>query len=243
LNKNVYLKKDFLSHISVSEKTLNEWEQVKLIVPSGYTDDKIPCYSEEAIETGIHIKKLMDLGYRLEEIHRIVKKVGLPQSVSEKTKETKSDQYLTVGNLAEKVGVSPRAIKHWEDKGIIEPDMRSEGGFRLYSDDYIYFCKLIKDLQLFGYSLEEIKEISDYFRDFLDLRDNWKKYSGNEVEEKLNSMLDEIKTIFIKTAELKEGIQRWEDLLKKKKREILTIKSQNQKRELQPKKDKGAKHA
>ena len=72
-----------------------------------------------------------------------------------------------MGALAEKVGVSPRTIKHWEDMGIIEPNMRSEGGFRYYSDAYIYLCNLIKDLQLFNYSLVDIKMISDLFRYYL----------------------------------------------------------------------------
>ena len=77
------------------------------------------------------------------------------------------DSFLTVGNLAERSGVSPRTIKHWEDKGIIEPDMRTEGGFRLYSESYVFLCQLIRDLQLFGYTLEEIKAVSDDVRTLL----------------------------------------------------------------------------
>ena len=58
------------------------------------------------------------------------------------------DQYITISSLAEQVGVSPRTIKHWEEKGIIESEMRSAGGFRLYSQIYVYMCKLVKDLQI-----------------------------------------------------------------------------------------------
>ena len=57
----------------------------------------------------------------------------MPQVTPDKITNKKNNSYLTVGNLADKIGVSPRTIKHWEDKGIIEPDMRSDGGFRLYS--------------------------------------------------------------------------------------------------------------
>jgi len=75
--------------------------------------------------------------------------------ISEKSAKLK--KHLTIGGLAKRVGVSARNIKHWEDKGIIEPDMRSEGGFRLYSQVFVYLCDLIKDLQLFGYKTGEKK--------------------------------------------------------------------------------------
>jgi DNA-binding transcriptional MerR regulator len=128
------------------------------------------------------------------------------------------------------VGVSSRTIKHWEDKGIIESDMRSEGGFRLYSEVYIYLCKLIKDLQLFGYSLEEIKEISDLFRDFLTIDEGIEKQSVRHNEEKLNKMLEKIKELYQKIDLFKKGIERWEELLNKNKKEILSLKQRNKKR-------------
>ena len=104
---------------------------------------------------------------------KIIKKVGLPAAAGDtKKKPADKTNYLTVGNLAEKLDVSPRTIKHWEEKGIIEADLRSQGGFRLYRDYYILLCNLIKDLQLFGYSLDEIKKVSDYFRTFIGIRDN-----------------------------------------------------------------------
>jgi DNA-binding transcriptional MerR regulator len=162
--------------------------------------------------------------------------VGLPKSVQEKAERTGKSQFLTVGNLAERVGISPRTIKHWEAKGIIEPDTRSGGGFRLYSENYIYLCKLIKDLQLFGYSLEEIKTISEYFREFLAMQKNINQYPKTEVTSKLNTMLKEIQILFDKMNSLKEGIQRWEDLLKKKKRELTHMKNQIE-RQSKPKKE------
>ena len=113
-----------------------------------------------------------------------------------------------------------------EDKGIIDPDMRSEGGFRLFSEIYIYLCKLIKDLQLFGYSLEEIKKISDLFRDFLAIEKNPVIFKKDETAAKLSQMLSEIQILFDKMALFKQGIQRWEDLLKKKKKEILSLRNQ-----------------
>jgi len=230
MNEKAYILDEFLKTAGISKDDLALWEKLKLFKPIGFTEDKIPFYAAETLDKVAHIKKLIDLGYRPEEIQKIIKKIGLPQKSGEKPSKTKQPRYLTVGTLAEKVNVSPRTIKHWEDKGILEPDMRSEGGFRMYSEHYVFFGQLIKDLQLFGYSLDEIKTISDYFRDFIKIQTTIEIYDKEETEQKLQTMAGEIKSLLEKTNLLKEGIQRWEDLLKKKKKELAGLKTMNQKR-------------
>jgi hypothetical protein len=89
---------------------------------------------------------------------------------------------------------------------------------------------LIKDLQLFGYSLEEIKVISDLFRDYVAINNNLNVYSREENARKLDEMLEKIQILFEKMRLLKEGIDRWEDLLRKKKKEVMSLIEQNQKR-------------
>jgi DNA-binding transcriptional MerR regulator len=232
------MRDEFLSNFNLQEIDLLKLEKLKLLKPMGYTDDKVPLYSAEAGERAKHIQKLNELGYGPDEIQKIIKKVGLPKSAQVKEKQENSEGYLTVGNLAERVGLSPRTIKHWEDKGIIEPDMRSEGGFRLYSEVYVYLCELIRDLQLFGYTLEEIKEISDYFRDFLAFQSGLESFPKPEVSLKLGAMLREIKVLFDKMDLLGKGINRWEDLLKEKEKEVLSLKKKNDKRGNQKKEGK-----
>lgn len=231
MNQRVYTRDEFAVRFDIPEPTLREWEKLKLLRPVGFSDDKVPLYTENMIEKLRHIQSLRNLGYGPEEVQKIIKKVGLPRSGEKDDRDAAHDQYLTIGDLAERVGLSARTIKHWEDKGIIEPDMRTEGGFRLYSKVYIYLCELIRDLQLFGYTLEEIKKISDDFRDFLALEDNLETFPPNEAERKLDGMLAEIKGLFDKINLFKEGIERWEDLLKKKKKEVFNLKNKNLKRE------------
>ncbi len=230
MKKSIFTRRELIEKADISELMLVEWEQCKLIKPIGYTDDQVPFYNDDSIEQACQLRKLCQLGYEIGAIQTIIKKVGLPNHNPGRGETAKMDQFLTVGGLAEAVGVSPRTLKHWEDKGIIEPDMRSEGGFRLYSKAYIYLCNLIQDLQLFGYSLEQIKQISDYFRDFLKLRDNQEPYTPAEVQSKVDEMLNAIQLLNEKMNLLKNGIQRWEDLLKKKHKELLAIRNQNQKR-------------
>lgn len=231
MNKNIFTREEFIVELGLREAALREWEKAKLLKPVGFTDDKVPLYSEETTARIAYIQKLIDLGYETEDIQKILKKVGLPKTVERKRRPKDANQYLTIGNLAERVGLSPRTIKHWEDKGIIESDMRSEGGFRLYSGVYVYLCELIRDLQLFGYTLEEIKRISDHFRYFLALQENPAAFPKAEVSSRLDTMLSEIKVLSDKMRLLQKGINRWEDLMKKKRKEIFALKHRNQKRE------------
>lgn len=230
MDKKMMLKNGFLEETGIKESELKEWQNLKLIKPDGITGDNVPFFTKNTIDNALKIKNLVDMGYGFKDIQRIVKKVGLPGENDSVKKPDKVNKYLTVGMLAERVGVSSRTIKYWEDKGIIESDMRSEGGFRLYSEVYIYLCKLIKDLQLFGYSLEEIKEISDLFRDFLTIDEGIEKRSVRQNEEKLNKMQEKIKELYQKIDQFKKGIERWEELLNKKKKEILSLKQRNKKR-------------
>jgi DNA-binding transcriptional MerR regulator len=230
MKQNVYIRDAFLAKTKTPAHQLKEWEELKLVRPVGFTDDSVPFYSEQAVAQVDQINRLLELGYNLADIREIVKKVGLPKSRSDQTDSRKPIQYLTVGTLAEKVGVSPRTIKHWEDKQIIVSDMRSEGGFRMYSEIYAYLCRLIIDLQLFGYTLEEIKTISDYFRDFLSISKDFDNQPKSELDSKLDAMLREIEAFSHKMKQFKQGISRWEGLLKKKKKEIIGLKNRNQKR-------------
>lgn len=230
MDKDVFTQKELLTRFGLARDNLTEWTRLKLVRPEGYTDGQEPLFSEAAGQRIVHIQKLIALGYRHDEIQKIFKKVGVPLEKHNKQERKSKEKYLTVGSLAEQSNLSPRTIKHWEDKGIIEPDMRSAGGFRLYPKVYVYLCLLIKDLQLFGYTLEEIKIISGYFRDFLTLQSDMNSFSGRETSSKLEIMLKAIKAFNDKMSLFKEGISRWDGLLKKKRKEIMILKQKNEKR-------------
>jgi DNA-binding transcriptional MerR regulator len=230
MNKDVMPIEDLARESGVPSESLAEWTKVKLLKPAGFADGKVPLFHAAGLDRVAHIKRLADLGYGTEEILKIIKKVGLPRDGHGHKKAPDKDRFLTVGNLAERSGVSPRTIKHWEDKGIIEPDMRTEGGFRLYSESYLFLCQLIRDLQLFGYTLEEIKAVSDDVRTLLAIEAEPDAFPQAEVEKKLAAMLEAIKGLLEKMKLLEEGIERWQDLLKKKKKDILALQSKNRKR-------------
>ncbi len=235
---NIYLRKDFLKEAGITERTLHELETNSLLKPAGITEDKTVFYTKGSVEQVTILKSLIDLGYAIPEIQKIVKKIGLPNNSKIMQEEKSMEQYITISSLADQVGVSPRTIKHWEEKGIIESEMRSAGGFRLYSQIYVFMCKLVKDLQHFNYSLEEIKTISDYFREFLLISSDLNHYPQKEVQERLEAMSSAIIQLYSKMNLLKEGIARWEGLLKTKQKEIQSLKTKNIKRNIKTTKNK-----
>lgn len=72
----------------------------------------------------------------------------------------RAEPYLQIGEVAERTGVTQRTLRFYEEKGLLRPPSRLEGGFRLYSEDDVSRVEQIKQLQkLLGLSLAEIKEM------------------------------------------------------------------------------------
>ncbi|NBF41638.1 MAG: MerR family transcriptional regulator [Spirochaetes bacterium] len=159
--RTVFTAGELAERAGIEQDALDRWVDAGLVQPDGRGSTGVPFFSESVIERIGHIRRFLEMGYGEEEIAKILRKVGLPEEGRRRGSRSEAENLLTVGALAESVGVSPRTIKHWEDKGIIEADARSEGGFRLYQEHYVYLCHLIQDLQLFGYSLDQIKQISE----------------------------------------------------------------------------------
>lgn len=63
------------------------------------------------------------------------------------------------GELAKQTGISPAAIRYYEEHNILPVPRRRSNGYRLYTEDYIVKIQLIKDAKSLGYSLKEIKGI------------------------------------------------------------------------------------
>ena len=65
-----------------------------------------------------------------------------------------------IGEVAARTGVTQRALRFYEEKGLLQPPERMEGGFRRYSEDDVTRIEFVKKLQdLLGFALSEIKEM------------------------------------------------------------------------------------
>ena len=65
--------------------------------------------------------------------------------------------YMTVGEVAKKMGVTVRALQYYDHEGLFCPSAVSEGGRRLYTDKDIIKLHQILSLKSLGFSIDEIK--------------------------------------------------------------------------------------
>ncbi len=73
-----------------------------------------------------------------------------------------NEPHLQIGEVAGRTKVTQRTLRFYEEKGLLKPPSRMEGGFRLYSEDDITRVEQIKELQqLLGFTLAEIKDMID----------------------------------------------------------------------------------
>ena len=66
---------------------------------------------------------------------------------------------MRVGEVAERLEVSPRTVKYYEEIGLVEPEERSRGGFRLYGEREAERLERIMKMKSIGYSLAAIREL------------------------------------------------------------------------------------
>ena len=65
-----------------------------------------------------------------------------------------------IGEVADRTGVTQRTLRVYEEKGLLRPPERMDGGFRLYSEIDVTRIGYIKQLQdLLGFTLSEIKDM------------------------------------------------------------------------------------
>lgn len=93
---------------------------------------------------------------------------------------------VTIGQLARKAGVTPRAVRHYERLGLIKAPVRTEANYRLFDSDSVARLKFIAKCRSLGFSIPEIRhlisimedpdhtcaQVADLTREHLDLVDS-----------------------------------------------------------------------
>lgn len=72
------------------------------------------------------------------------------------------DELMLIGEIADFFGVSRKALRLYEKKGIIKPvKVDTDNGYRYYSAEQVQQLNALLELKAFGFSLDEIKMIID----------------------------------------------------------------------------------
>lgn len=88
---------------------------------------------------------------------------------------------LKVGELAKRTGKTVRAIRYYEELGLIETVQRTKGRFRLFDEAAVGRVQLIDKFHELGFSLEEIADIVKAYR---------ASGCGDEAAQKLGPVLE-----------------------------------------------------
>lgn len=70
---------------------------------------------------------------------------------------TDAPAVMQIGEVAARTELSLRSLRHWEEVGLLQPSGRTEGGFRLYTEDDVEKILVIRRMKPLGFTLEEMK--------------------------------------------------------------------------------------
>jgi DNA-binding transcriptional MerR regulator len=89
------------------------------------------------------------------------------------------ESLFTIGQLAERTGLSVRTIRFWSDLDVIPPTGRSAGGYRLYDAAAVARLDLVRTLRELGLGLETVRQILTRQRTVVDVARAHERASGH----------------------------------------------------------------
>lgn len=72
---------------------------------------------------------------------------------------------MTVGELARRTGMSPKAIRQFEGLGLIYSAGRSDSNYRLFDESAIWCVQAISTLRSLGLTIKEIQQLASVYLD------------------------------------------------------------------------------
>jgi MerR family mercuric resistance operon transcriptional regulator len=65
----------------------------------------------------------------------------------------------TITQFARAAGVPTTTLRYYERAGLLEAEDRSQGNYRLYTDESLRRLKFIRAAQAIGFTLDDVKEL------------------------------------------------------------------------------------
>lgn len=109
-----------------------------------------------------------------------------------------------IGELARLAEVTPDTIRYYEKQNMMDHKVRTEGGFRLYSDSDLKRLQFIRHARQLGFSLEEIREL-------LSIRVDPEHHTCKESKEIVQARLHDVQLRIAELMRLKHSLQKLHD--------------------------------
>ncbi|MFF2889817.1 MerR family transcriptional regulator [Paenibacillus sp. NPDC057967] len=88
----------------------------------------------------------------------------------------------SIGQLSKKTGISIRALRYYDDLGLLKPAKVAESGYRYYSNEEIRLLQHITALKELGFTLASIKELLSEGKDSTNQEQRWMSYLDVELK-------------------------------------------------------------
>lgn len=109
-----------------------------------------------------------------------------------------------IGQLAKLAGVTPDTIRYYEKQLMMDHEVRTEGGFRLYSDNDLQRLKFIRYGRQLGFSLEAIREL-------LSIRVDPEHHTCQESKNIVQNRLTEVDAMIAELQHMQRSLKRLND--------------------------------
>ena len=106
-----------------------------------------------------------------------------------------------IGELAKLANVTPDTIRYYEKQQMIDHEVRTEGGFRLYTDNDLQRLRFIRYARQLGFTLDSIREL-------LSIRIDPAHHTCQESKSIVQARLDEVEARIQELQTMQRSLQR-----------------------------------
>jgi MerR family copper efflux transcriptional regulator len=75
-----------------------------------------------------------------------------------------AERLMQIGEIAERTDMSLRTLRHYDEIGLLVPSARSEGGYRLYTEEDLARLLVIRRMKPLGYTLDDMQTVMALLR-------------------------------------------------------------------------------
>lgn len=108
---------------------------------------------------------------------------------------------LKIGQLAKLANVTPDTIRYYEKQGMMDHGKRTEGGYRLYSEQDLQRLRFIRYAKQLGFTLETIAEL-------LSIRVDPEHHTCKESKAIVDSRLHDVESKITELKRMRESLKR-----------------------------------